>query len=257
MRKSLVAVTALAALALSACGGGGNSATPTTSTDLGSLTAYPSITSTAKPTTIEGAATVNPDNVSATVVVSRNPSLRTLINKSYQPPVPKNTATIVQKANAEFGKAQTLLVPDLDAGTTAKAQVTLFAPKNLKITSANAIGFPEFGAGKDPNGPDDRAVTFKVTIKNTTTKKLYVGDVKINGTTNSKAPICRELLGGDGVTDLGGPVDPNTGDVYDLNPGESGTFLAGLVCQAAKGAKMSISFQVGTAKAKIYETTMP
>ena len=257
MRKSLVAVTSLAALALSACGGGGNSAAPTMSTDLGSLTASASITSTAKPTTIEGSATIDPDNVQATVVVSRNPSLKTLISKSYQPPVPKNTATIVQKANAEFGKAVDLLVPlDVDAGTTTKAKVTLFAPSNF--VAKNWAGFPEYGVGKVKSAPKDRALRFKATINNTTAKEIYFGDLKITGTTATKdANTCRDLLGDDGTYAFYGAMDPDTFDTYRVAPGKSVTVDWALVCQASKGTKMSISFQVGTAKAKIYETVMP
>ena len=260
MRKSLVAATALAALALSACGGGGNSASPsdTTDTATASATASAVITSTVKPTTIAGSATFDANKVKATATMTRNKSVAALVSHTIAPPIPKNSATIVQKPNSQFGSPQVLIVPINDDGTqTAKAQVSLAQPTNFKPLQ---LAFPEFGSGKDPSAPTDRALKFNVTIKNTTTKAIYFGDVKIIGTTNSKAPACRDLLGDDtpagGKTVLAGPTDED-GNALTLAAGKSVTFDYGLVCQAAKGAKMSLSFQVGTAAPRVYNLQMP
>lgn len=265
MRKTLLAATALVALALSACGGGGDSAAPSASASdsmTASMTASASTsasaTVSAKPSeTITGAATIDANKVKATVKISRDPKLKKLISKSVQPPVPKNTATIVQKANAEFGKAMDLLVPlDVDKGTTTKAKVTLFEPTNF--VAANWAGFPEYGLGKVAKAPKDRALRFKATINNTTAKEIYFGDMKITGTTATQdANTCRDLLGDDGKNAFYGAMDPNTFETYRVAPGKSVTLDWALVCQATKGTKMSIAFQVGTAPAKIYATTMP
>ena len=147
--------------------------------------------------------------------------------------------------SSEFNKPAVLVLPD---GT--KIQLTVGTPKYF---NANPLGFPEFG-----KYPDDRAVHFTVTVKNTAAAVVSVKDMKIAGkTTNAKAPICRDLLGGDGVIDLFGAVDEDGNSLDSLAPGKSASFDWGVVCETPKGKTLSLEVGVGTAKPKIYDTTMP
>lgn len=190
--------------------------------------------------------TIDTSTVQATVLVSRNPTDQAKINKTVAPPIPKNTATILAKSDSEFNKPAILPLPDGN-----KAQVILSTPKSF---NANPLGFPEFGKYKD-----DRAVYFMVTVNNTASEEISVKDLKIAGkTSNTAAPICRDLQGDDGVVSLLGAVDPDTWEAFDsIKPGTSVRFQWGVVCQTPKGKKLSLEVSVGLGKPKIYDTTMP
>lgn len=245
MRRILPVAVVAAGIVLSACGAGAfegrakliaaNGVRPGESSYSQSAT----IILTAPPT-------IDIATVQSTVLISRDPKEAIKIKRTVAPPIPKNTATIIAKADSEFNKPAVLPLPNNKQG-----QVTLTTPKYFK---PNTLGFPEFG-----KYPDDRAAYFMVTVKNTSDEPISVKDMKIQGkTSNTKAPICRDLLGDDGNVMLAGAMDPDTWEVFDsINPGASARFQWGVVCQTPKGKTLSLEVQVGTTKPKIYQTTMP
>lgn len=243
MRRILPVAVVAAGLLVSACGAGafqkraeldsanGNGAGP-------SYSQSETIILTAPPT-------INTETVQSTVLVSRNPSASALIERTYQPPIPKNSATVLAKSDSEFGVPAVLPLPDGN-----KVQLTLTTPQYFK---ADSLGFPEFG-----KYPDDRAVWFSVSVKNTTAESISVKDMKIFGkTSNSKATMCRDLLGGDGKIDLFGAVDEDGNPLESIAPGKTAKFDWGVVCRTLRGKTLSLEVQVGQAKPKIYDTVMP
>ncbi len=245
MRRILPVAVVAASIALSACGAGAfygraklmekNGIRPGESSYSQSAT----IILTAPPT-------IDIATVQSTVLISRDPEEAKKIRRTVAPPIPKNSATIIAKADSEFNKPAVLPLPDGE-----DAALTLSTPKYFK---PNTLGFPEFG-----KYPDDRAVYFMITVKNTSSAAISVKDMKVSGkTTNVSAPVCRDLQGDDGVVSLLGAVDPDTWEPWDsLAPGATARFQWGVVCQTPKGKKLSLEVQVGTAKPKIYQTTMP
>lgn len=245
MRRILPVVFVAGAVLVSACGAGAFAGRAKMAEANGQVPGAPSY-SQSETIIVTGAATFSAEDAKGDILVSRNPDDKKKIEKTVAPPAPKNSATIIAKANSEFGKPAVLPLPD-----GSKGEVTLSEPKYFK---ADPLGFPEFG-----KYPDDRGAYFMITVKNTSTAPISVKDLRIVGkTSNTKAPICRDLLGDDGDVTLLGAVDPDTWETLDaIAPGASARFKWGVVCQTAKGKTLSLEVNIGLAKPKIYSTTMP
>lgn len=245
MRRILPVAVVAAGIVLSACGTGAFAGRAKLAEANGQLPGRPSY-SQSETIVFTAPPTIDTSTVKSTVVITRDPDVQKQVNKTVAPPIPKNSATIIAKADSEFGKPAALPLPG-----DKQALVTLTAPKYFK---PNTLGFPEFG-----KYPEDRAAYFMVTVKNTSDESISVKDMIIQGkTTNLKAPICRDLLGDDGNVMLAGAMDPDTWETFDsIAPGASARFQWGVVCRTSKGKTLSLEVQVGQGKAKIYQTTMP
>lgn len=253
MRRILPVAVVAAGLLVSACGAGafqkraeleaenGNGAGP-------SYSQSETIILTAPPT-------INSETVASTVLVSRNPSASALIERTYQPTIPNNSATKVAAANSEFGKAVSLKV---DAASTV--DLTLSAPR---MFNPNPLGFPggEFGKNPDAEAPKDRAIYFKITVKNTSKSTVSINNMNIEAKTTSRAPICRHLLGQDDTVISNGVADEFLEPYDQVAPGDTVQFGWAVVCQASKGQKLGIEVKffdnTGKAYPKVYNAAMP
>ena len=254
MRRILPVAVVAAGIVLSACGAGAFQGRAKLVEANGQRPGQPSY-SQSETIILTAPPTIDVNNIQATATISRDPKTQVLVDKTYQPPIPKNSATVIAKANSEFGKPVNLRVSANDT-----VALTLTAPKSF---IPNELGFPGGEYGKNPNktAPKDRAIYFTVKVKNTSARTVSINNMNIEVKAGTLAPICRQLLGGDETVISNGVADEFLTPYDSVDPGQTVSFGWAVVCQASKGMNLGIDVKFfdssGKPYPKIYNDTMP